>query len=455
MTDHMKNILTRTKGDKVIWAVVLLLSFISLLAVYSSTGSLAYRMEKNSTYYLAKQVMVLGLGLLIIYQVHKINYTRFARIAVVLYLLSLPLLVYTLFFGTSLNEGSRWIKLPVIHLTFQTSDLAKLALFMFLARELSKKQEVIKDFRKGFVPVLLPMLITCMLIAPANMSTALMLGITCSILFFIGRVQIKHLMLMAGAGLICLSVLFTISKLTGFGRAATWEQRIKDFASGTKKEGKHRDVYQVEQAKIAIVNGGLTGRGPGQSLQKNFLPHPYSDFIFAIIIEEYGLVGGGIVMILYLVFLWRSVLIFKRCPFAFGAFLAVGLSFTLVFQAMLNMAVNVHLVPVTGLTLPMISMGGSSIWFTSIAIGIVLSVSKYVDEMEGERKNAAKNAAMANDTATAEQEPANESAMAGVAAAGLANASRLMVAEAVAEKKAGKKPRVKVSQIKLDPQDDD
>lgn len=399
MADTMKHLLTRTKGDKVIWAVVLVLSFISLLAVYSSTGSLAYRMEKNSSYYLAKQVMVLGLGLLIIYWVHRINYARFAKVAVVLYLLSLPLLVYTLFFGTSLNEGSRWIRLPVIHLTFQTSDLAKLALFMFIARVLSMKQEVIKDLRKGFVPVLLPMFFTCALIAPANLSTALMLGATCSIVFYIGRVQVKHIMLLGLIGLIGLSVLFTVSKLTGFGRAATWEQRIKDFASGGKKDEKKEDVYQVQQAKIAIANGGFTGRGPGRSMQKNFLPHPYSDFIFAIIIEEYGLIGGAIVMMLYLLFLWRSILIFKRCPFAFGAFLAVGLSITLVFQAMLNMAVNVHLVPVTGLTLPMVSMGGSSIWFTSIAIGIILSVSKYVDEMEGERKGKAKNAILTDDAA--------------------------------------------------------
>jgi cell division protein FtsW len=389
----MKQLLTKTKGDKVIWGVMLVLSFFSLLAVYSSTGSLAYRMEKNSSYYLIKQVLVLGLGLLIIYWVHNINYTKFARVAVILYLLSLPLLVYTLFFGTSLNEGSRWIKLPVINLTFQTSDLAKLALFMFLARMLSVKQADIKDLKKGFVPVLVPMLLTCALIAPANLSTALMLGVTCSILFYIGRVQVKHLFLLVGIAFVSVSVLFTVSKLTGFGRAKTWEQRISDFAGGKKKDGKTEDVYQVQQAKIAIANGGVTGRGPGKSLQKNFLPHPYSDFIFAIIIEEYGLIGGAVVMMLYLLFLWRSILIFKRCPFAFGAFLAVGLSITLVFQAMLNMAVNVHLVPVTGLTLPMISMGGSSIWFTSIAIGIVLSVSKYVDEMEGERKNSAKNAA--------------------------------------------------------------
>lgn len=379
-------LLNKTGGDKVIWAVVLLLSLISLLAVYSSTCSLAYRMDKNAVYYLIKQLMVLGLGLLIIYGVHRINYVRFARIAVILYLVSLPLLVYTLFFGTTLNEGSRWIRLPVVNLTFQTSDLAKLALFMFLARMLSIKQDVIKDFKKGFVPLLLPMLFTCALIAPANLSTALMLGVTCSILFFIGRVSVKHILMLGAIGVAGVVCLFLVSKITHFGRASTWEQRIEDFAGGKKKEGKKEDVYQVQQAKIAIVNGGITGRGPGNSLQRNFLPHPYSDFIYSIIIEEYGLVGGAVIILLYLLFLWRSINIFRRCPYKFGAFLAVGLSITLVFQAMLNMAVNVHLVPVTGLTLPMVSMGGSSIWFTSIAIGIVLSVSKYVDEMEGKNK---------------------------------------------------------------------
>jgi cell division protein FtsW len=408
MADGMKHLLTKTKGDQVIWGVVLMLSFISLLAVYSSTGSLAYRMEKNSNYYLIKQIMVLGLGLLITYWVHQVNYTKFAKVAVILYVLSLPLLIYTLFFGMSLNEGSRWIKLPVINLTFQTSDLAKLALFMFLARVLSMKQAVIKDLRKGFIPVLIPMLFTCALIAPANLSTALMLGVTCCIVFYIGRVQIRHILLLCLVGFVGVSVLFTISKITGFGRAKTWEQRITDFAGGKKQDAGHEDVYQVQQAKIAIANGGLTGRGPGRSLQKNFLPHPYSDFIFSIIIEEYGLLGAGVLVILYLLFLWRSILIFKRCPFAFGAFLAVGLSITLVFQAMLNMAVNVHLVPVTGLTLPMISMGGSSIWFTSVAIGIVLSVSRYVDEMEGGKKAAGRKAAIAEGNEDADETEAEE-----------------------------------------------
>lgn len=394
----VNKLLNRTKGDQVIWGVVIVLSFISLMAVYSSTGSLAYRMDKNASYYLVKQLLVLALGVLIIYWVHKVNYTRFSRLALLLYILSVPLLIYTLFFGAKLNEGSRWIRLPVINLTFQTSDLAKLALFMLLARLLSMKQADIKDLKKGFIPVLIPVIVTCILIAPANLSTALMLGFTCSLLFFIGRVRVKHIVMLALGGLVGVVLLFFVSKVTGFGRAATWQQRIEDFAGGKKKDDKKGStVFQVQQAKIAIANGGVKGLGPGNSKQRNFLPHPYSDFIYSIIIEEYGLVGGAVIICLYLLFLWRSILIFRRCPYAFGAFLAVGLSITLVFQAMLNMAVNVHLVPVTGLTLPMVSMGGSSIWFTSIAIGIVLSVSRYVDEMEGKKKAAAAKAAVVYD----------------------------------------------------------
>jgi len=385
-------LLSRIKGDRIIWSVVVVLAFISLLAVYSSTRTLAYKMDKHASYYLVKQLSVLGFGLLIIYWVHKINYTKFARLSVLLYVLSLPLLIYTLFFGTSLNSGSRWISLPVVNLTFQSSDMAKLALFMFLARLLSIKQGSIKDLKKGFLPVLLPVFLTCAFIAPANLSTALLLGVTCCILLFIGRVQVKHIALLALAGFVGLALLFVVSKATGFGRAATWEKRISDFRGGSDENGvKKEEVFQVQQAKIAIANGGLFGRGPGHSLQRDYLPEAFSDFIYSSIIEEYGLVGGAILIMLYLTFLWRSIIIFRRCPYAFGAFMAVGLSITLVFQAMLNMAVNVHLVPVTGLTLPMVSMGGSSIWFTSIAIGIVLSVSRYVDEMEGKNAKNAMN----------------------------------------------------------------
>ncbi|MFT4060985.1 MAG: FtsW/RodA/SpoVE family cell cycle protein [Edaphocola sp.] len=375
----------RLKGDKVIWSIVAVLSLLSLLAVYSATGSLAWRMDKSSGFYLVKQFAFLLAGIGIIFVVHKINYTKFARFSVLLFLLSIPLLIYTLFFGTTLNEGSRWIKLPVINLTFQTSDLARLAIFMFLARQLSIKQKVIKDFKKGFLPVLVPVLIICGLIAPANLSTALLLGLTCCILFFIGRVDVKHIMLLAVVGMIGVATLFSVSIAFKIGRGATWQKRIENyFGKGEDAKDKDSDSnYQITQAKIAIASGGITGRGPGKSWARDFLPHPYSDFIFAIIIEEYGILGASVLIGIYLLFLWRSILIFRRCPYAFGAFLAVGLSFTLVFQALMNMAVNVHLVPVTGLTLPLVSMGGSSIWFNSIAIGIILSVSRYVDEMEG------------------------------------------------------------------------
>lgn len=402
----MQQLFSKTKGDQVLWAVVIILSFVSLLAVYSSTGTLAYRMEKNPAYYLIKQLMVLALGVMIIYWVHRVNYTKFAKVAVLLYMISLPLLIYTLFFGAKINEGSRWIKLPVINLTFQSSDLAKLALFMFLARLLSMKQNVIKDFKKGFLPVLVPVFLTCALIAPANLSTAMMLGFTCCILFFIGRVQVKHIVMLAIAGMISVVALFFISKATGIGRAATWEQRITDFMGSDKPGEEKEEVYQVLQAKIAIANGGVTGRGPGNSLQRNYLPEAFSDFIFSSIIEEYGLIGASVLVFLYLLFLWRSILIFKRCPYAFGAFLAVGLSITLVFQAMLNMAVNVNLVPVTGLTLPLVSMGGSSIWFTSIAIGVILSVSRYVDENEGKKKGKSQPVVEAEEAEATEVKPA-------------------------------------------------
>lgn len=371
-----------------IWAIVVILSLVSVLAVYSSTGSLAYRMQKGNTeYYLFKQLSVLVLGVAIIYVAHRVNYTVYSRMAVILLLISIPLLIYTLFFGSTINEASRWIRLPVINLTFQTSDMAKLALFMYISRQLSRKQKVIKDFRKGFLPILTPVVIVCLLIMPANMSTALMLGASCMLLCFIGRVNIKHLAALVGAGLLgtALIVAIVLSTGVGGGRAATWKSRIEHFRQHDSKEDQ---PYQVQQAKIAIAGGGLFGRGPGNSEQRNFLPHPYSDFIFAIIIEEYGMVGATLLICAYLLLLFRSIRIFRRCPYAFGAFLSIGLSFTLVIQALANMAVTVNLMPVTGITLPLVSMGGTSIWFTSLAIGIILSVSRTVEDAQKKKKEA-------------------------------------------------------------------
>jgi cell division protein FtsW len=375
----MQQLIHKTKGDRIIWGVVIVLSLVSLMAVYSATGSLAYRMHKANEFYLVKQLGTLLAGLAIIYLAHRIKYTVYSQLAVLFFALSIPLLLYTLFFGTSLNEGSRWITLPGVGITFQTSDLAKLALFMFLARQLSRMQNDLDNLKRVALNIFLPVIVICGLIAMANLSTALMIAMSCGVLFFIGRIRTKHLFLLGATAILLFGILFTVSKVTGFGRAGTWEKRIENFSSDDKD-----DVpYQVLQAKIAIANGGVSGKGPGNSSQRNFLPHPYSDFIYAIIIEEYGLIGGAVIVFLYLLFLWRCILLFKRCPYAFGAFLAVGLSITLVFQAMLNMAVAVHLVPVTGLTLPMVSMGGSSILFTSISFGIILSISSYVDKMEG------------------------------------------------------------------------
>ena len=409
----------RTKGDKVIWAIVVLLAMVSLLVVYSSTGSLAYKMYKGNTeVYLFKQVAFIVIGLMIIYFAHRVNYTIYSRVSLILFLLVIPLLVYTLLFGVRLNEGSRWIRLPIINLTFQTSDLARLALFMYISRLLSKKQDVIKDFKKGFLPIIIPVGIICVLIAPANLSTALLVGATSLLLMFIGRVSMKHLLLVIGVAMIPVLLLImaamfqhssddaprakTEHKSRLMGRVNTWINRVENFMYGgsIKEAADDEDNYQVNQAKIAISKGGVFGMGPGNSETRNFLPHPYSDFIYAIIIEEYGLVGGALIIFVYLLFLFRCIRLFRRCPYAFCAFLALGLSFTLVIQAIANMAVNVNLVPVTGVTLPLVSMGGSSFLFTCLSIGIILSVARNVEQLEG-KKDLAKEAV----TTQQEEEP--------------------------------------------------
>ena len=390
----------RTRGDKYIWGIVILLSLISILVVYSATGSLAYKMSKgNTSIYLFKQVSFSLLGFLMIYFLHRVNYTFFSKVATILYAFSIPLLIYTLVFGAKINDGSRWIKLPIINMTMQSSDLAKLALFMYVSKMLSKKQDVIKDFKKGFLPVFIPVLIICGLIMPANLSNALLTGATSLLLMFIGRISVKHILLVILLAMIPVGLIISVAMLTydgkqrdevkthermekmkTYGRMGTWVKRVQDFIYAKDAES----PYQVQQAKIAIANGGIfVGLGPGNSRQRNFLPQAYNDFIYSIIIEEYGLLGGAFIIFIYLLFLFRCIRIFRRCPYAFGAFLALGLSFTLVIQAVANMAVNVNLVPVTGVTLPLVSMGGSSFLFTCCAIGLILSVARNVEQIEG------------------------------------------------------------------------
>jgi cell division protein FtsW len=400
---QIRNFGERTKGDKVIWALVILLVLASLLVVYSATGSLAYKLYRGNTeVYLFKQITFIILGMAVIYFAHRVNYTIWSKVAYFLFIISIPLLIYTLFFGVRMNEGSRWIRLPIINMTMQTSDLAKLALFMYVSRQISKRQNTIKDFKQGFLPLIIPVVLVCVLIAPANLSTALLLGASCLLLFFIGRANTKHLLITVGIACIPIVILIIAAvvrhnspgdELTGskktssglFARADTWINRVEGFMYGSK-QSIDDDAYQVTQAKIAIAKGGLVGVGPGNSTQRDFLPQAYNDFIYPIIMEEYGLIGGAFILFIYLVFLWRSIRIFKRCPYAFGAFLALGLSFTLVIQAVANMAVSVNLFPVTGVTLPLVSMGGSSFLFTCFAIGIILSVARNVEQLEGRKE---------------------------------------------------------------------
>ena len=375
-----KKFLNNEYGDKVIWLVVFSLSILSLLVVWSSTGSLAYRMQGgNTTYYILKHGSLMIFGVMIMYFAHLIPYKYYSRISQLMIYLSIPLLLFTLLLGTNLNEASRWIVIPVINISFQTSDLAKLALIMYLARMLSKKENDIKDFKNGFIPLILPILITVGLIFPANFSTAAILFATSIILLFIGRINMTYIFGLAAVGII--GILFMVLIANSFPkllpRLGTWQARIESFQD-KDSEGN----FQADQSKIAIATGGILGKKPGNSIQRNFLPHPYSDFIYAIIIEEYGLIGGFAILIAYLTLLYRAIQIAIRSPGSFGGFLAIGLMFSLVFQAFINMGVTVNLLPVTGQPLPMLSMGGTSLWFTSFAIGIVLSVSKEVNKLE-------------------------------------------------------------------------
>jgi cell division protein FtsW len=367
-------LLEKTKGDRWIWLIIILLSLISILAVYSATGTLAYKHgEAVEKLLLTKHVIFVIMGIGMIYVSHLLDYKYYAGISKVLMIVTIPLLLYTLLFGASLNEASRWVKIPIIGLTFQTSDLAKLALITFLARMLTRKQEHIKDVKSAFVPIMGSVLAVFILIALANLSTALMLFGVSILLLIIGRISIKQIAIVCAGGFVLLLLVVFLGP-----RRDTYKSRINSFLH---PEMQHSDkTYQADQAKIALASGGVFGQGPGNSIQRNFLPHPYSDFIFAIIVEEYGLIGALVIIILYLVLLYRCVRIVTQSPKAFGALLAAGLSFSLTIQAFANMAVAVGLGPVTGVPLPLVSMGGTSMIFTSIAFGIILSVSRDVEE---------------------------------------------------------------------------
>lgn len=366
------------------WIIIIVLSLWSLLAVYSSVGTLAYKEGKGTEIYLVKHTLLIIGGFALMYFSHLLDYRWYAGISKILMAITIPLLLYTLIFGNTINEANRWVTIPVINQTFQTSDLAKLALITFLARTLTRKQENIKDVKKAFLPIMGSVCIIFVLIAPANLSTALMLFGVSVLLLVIGRISLKQI------AYVCMGVMFLLFLVVMLGpRRDTYVSRVQTYMSG--EDADSDKSFQSDHAKIAIASGGLFGKGPGNSTQRNVLPHPYSDFIFAIIVEEYGAVGGFVLVCLYVALMFRCIRIVTLSPKAFGALLAAGLGFSLTLQALGNMAVAVGLGPVTGIPLPLVSMGGTSILFTSIAFGIILSVSRNIDEMKEGNTSSDKN----------------------------------------------------------------
>jgi cell division protein FtsW len=354
-------------GDPVIWAVVVGLSLLSILAVYSASGSLAFRYSESTEHYLLKHAALVILGMVGMFYAHKLDYRYYSKLSRMGLLVAIPLLLFAYFFGPNINDSKRWIVIPLINQQFQPSDLAKLALIANVAAMLAKRQAKITsaNWKETLLPVMIWCGLVCGLIALSNVSTAVILLATCMLLMFFGRVPMKFLAALLVVGVMAGSVALAVGS-----RGKTALARIERFMDRTNLD------YQTEQSFIAIANGGLFGRGMGKSHQKNFLPHPYSDFIYAVILEEYGMFGGVLVLFLYLVLLYRGMMAVASSSNAFGGLLSAGLSFLLAIQAMLNMAVAVGLVPVTGQPLPLVSMGGTSLLFTGISFGIILSVSR-------------------------------------------------------------------------------
>lgn len=379
MQDVFKNI----KGDKLIWAIVALLAILSFLPVYSAASNLAYKAGGgNTTSFFIKHFMHLFLGFAIMYGVHKIPYRYFRGLSLVMIPIVLVLLIVTMLQGTVVEgaSASRWIQIPLVGMSFQTSTFASVVLMVYVARYLSKIKDVKVTFKNSILPLWMPVFLVLALILPSNFSTAAIIFLMVCILTFIGGYPVKYLGLIGVMGVVALTLFIMFAKLTDGPlnvKVTTWENRIKNYSNGEDTEAD----YQIEKAKIAIASGGVKGVGPGKSIQKNFLPQSSSDFIFAIIIEEYGLIGGFLIMILYMWLLFRVVIVSQKSPTVFGKLLVLGVGLPIVFQALINMAVAVELFPVTGQTLPLISSGGTSIWMTCLAIGIILSVSVQRQEM--------------------------------------------------------------------------
>ena len=368
------------QGDKVIWAVVFALSLISILVVYSSIGTLAFKRTQSPESFLLKHTVTVFIGLAAMWFAHQVDYRYYSKISKFALWISIPLLIYTFTNGVSLNDAARWIHIPIIG-SFQPSDFASLALIVNLASMLSKSQQNIDDIKQSLIPILFWCGMICGLIALTNLSTAVLLLITCMLIMFIGRVPTKYL-----AMLVFVGVLFGALAIKFGVRGETAKHRIESFVNGSELP------FQAKHARIAVATGGVVGKGPGNSDQRNILPHPYSDFVYAIVIEEYGMIGGIIVLVLYLILLHRGMKAAYNSERAFGGLLSAGLSFDLVCQAMVNMGVVVGLGPITGQPLPLISMGGTSMVFTGLSIGIILSVSRGEQDQSWQQQSSAQEA---------------------------------------------------------------
>ncbi|MCZ4319487.1 FtsW/RodA/SpoVE family cell cycle protein [Aequorivita viscosa] len=373
----MKNIFHYIQGDKAIWGVVGLLALFSFLPVYSSSSNLAYLYGDGSTLpYLLRHFSHLVLGFAILYGVHKIPYHYFRGLSIIAMPVIILLLIATMAEGTTIEgaNASRWIRLPFVGITFQTSTLAGVVLMTYVARYLSRIKDKTVTFKETILPLWVPVFMVLALILPANFSTTAIFFSMIVMLVFVGGYPLRYLGIILGAGLLFLTLfVLTAKAFPGVfpNRVDTWMSRIENFSDDKDTEAD----YQIEKAKIAIASGGIAGLGPGKSVQKNFLPQSSSDFIYAIIVEEFGLLGGMFLMILYLFLLFRIVVVAHKSTSIFGKLLVIGVGLPIVFRAMINMAVAVELFPVTGQNLPLISSGGTSIWMTCMALGMILSVS--------------------------------------------------------------------------------
>lgn len=390
----MQSIVRRLKGDKTIWAVVVLLALISFLPVYSASTNLVYVIGKGSTIgYLIKHLVHLFIGFIIIFWIHKVPYHIFRALSLIGIPIVILLLIYTLVQGTTIGgaNASRWIQIPFIGIGFQTSTLAFTVLMIYVARYLAKVSDKEYSFKDSLLELWLPVFGVLALILPANFSTtALIFSMVC-MLVYIGQYPLKYLAIIIGSGIVALAFFVLVAKAFPNAmpnRVDTWISRVDSFVSN-QEDVKNED-YQIEKAKIAIASGKIYGLGPGKSVQKNFLPQSSSDFIFAIIVEEYGLLGAIGILFLYMLLFFRFIINAQKASTLFGKLLIIGLGFPIIFQALINMAVAVELLPVTGQTLPLISTGGTSIWMTCISIGIILSVTKKDDEVAQDAEESKK-----------------------------------------------------------------